>query len=74
MVIQLASLPAHFLFNHLVAKAMGGFSLISNAWATNITYSFTALLLMVNIWMSNDLVIRRIWPYGYKFFHQVFGK
>jgi len=53
---------------------MGGFSLTTNAWATNLTYTFTAVLLLINIWMSKDLVIRRIWPHGYKFFPQIFGK
>jgi|LauGreDrversion4_2_1035121.scaffolds.fasta_scaffold1404616_1 hypothetical protein len=62
------------MFNHYMSKFFGGFSLISNAWATNCTYIFSGVSLIACISYSNDPILTKIWPRGYSFLKELCSK
>ena len=62
------------MFNHYMSKLFGGFSLLSNAWATNCTYIFSGTSLLICISYSNDPILRKIWPRGYSFAKELCSK
>ena len=62
------------MFNHYMSKFFGGFSLISNAWATNCTYIFSGTSLLICISYSNDPILRKIWSRGYSFAKELCSK